>query len=150
MVTNEIFWLYYLEQLVILHSSNLNTYRHSFSNFATLFQLVTFAVRTSRRKRAETDKKLVNRGNNCRCNKCKCTEKGGEQLLRVRQHHRCGLSSIALVSVLPSLGSAGSPSITSISETSSSRSRSIQFFIFLSSDGEWDDRAKSSWGTLNL
>ena len=36
--TNEIFWLYYLEQLVILHSSNLNTYRHNFSFFATLFQ----------------------------------------------------------------------------------------------------------------
>ena len=30
--------------------------------------------RPSLRKRAETDKKLVNRGNNCRCNKCKCTE----------------------------------------------------------------------------
>ena len=39
MVTNEIFWLYYLEQLVILHSSNLNTYRHNFSISATLFQL---------------------------------------------------------------------------------------------------------------
>ena len=38
-MTNEIFWLYYLEQLVILHSSNLNTYRHNFSFSATLFQL---------------------------------------------------------------------------------------------------------------
>ena len=39
--TNEIFWLYYLEQLVILHSSNLYTYRHNFSISATLFQLKT-------------------------------------------------------------------------------------------------------------
>ena len=39
-MTNEIFWLYYLEQLVILHSSNLNTYRHNFSFSATLFQLL--------------------------------------------------------------------------------------------------------------
>ena len=39
--TNEIFWLYYLEQLVILPSSNLYTYRHNFSNSATLFQLYT-------------------------------------------------------------------------------------------------------------
>ena len=38
--TNEIFWLYYLEQLVILHSSNLYTYRHNFSISATLFQLI--------------------------------------------------------------------------------------------------------------
>ena len=39
-MTNEIFWLYYLEQFVILHSSNLNTYRHNFSISATLFQLM--------------------------------------------------------------------------------------------------------------
>ena len=39
-VTNEIFWLYYLEQLVILHSSNLNTIHHNFSVIATLFQLL--------------------------------------------------------------------------------------------------------------
>ena len=39
-VTCEIFWLYNLEQLVILHSSNLNTIHHNFSVIATLFQLL--------------------------------------------------------------------------------------------------------------
>ena len=42
--TNEIFWLYYLEQLVILHSSNLYTYRHNFSISATLFQLLSLRI----------------------------------------------------------------------------------------------------------
>ena len=43
-MTNEIFWLYYLDQFFILHSSNLNTYRHNFSISATLFQLLTIVV----------------------------------------------------------------------------------------------------------